>query len=569
MRFLLYASVLLISISIAAQCPSGTIEFNTQSEIDNFPIVYPNCTELDGVDIVGAGITNLNGLSNIENIHNDLYIFNTSIGDFSGLQNLVQVDGTLYVISNLNLINFEGLDSLESLIQLNVEGNHSLINFQGLTSLVEVYTFSGGGTDGILVADNNSLVDLSGLESVEKIVNLHVRFNNSLESLDGLSGLTEIHGSLELQSNPSLSDISSLSNMHPQEVFGLSIDIMDNDSLVDLDGLENVTSISACYIRLNESLINIEGLSNLETVHTRMFIGDNPSLLNLDPIFDFILVDNEGDIGIRDNDLISKCDLPAICINLNNPAVVIEITNNAAGCNNLLEVEVDCEIVDIPDSNFLNALINHSPIIDLNGDQNIQYSEAEAFTGNMNVSNEGIFNFSGLESFVNISGLDVSENLMTFLYLDENTFLTSIDFSNNLNLVGVDLKNGNNMAITSFQGINCPMLEYVCVDDIAYAQSNFINIDPQVIFTENCELSVEEFDLNFSIFLYPNPVETDLNITISGPTLFLKANLYSIEGKLLLTTFDTNIDLSHFPRGLYIVKIETDHGNMIHKVVKD
>ena len=39
------------------------------------------------------------------------------------------------------------------------------------------------------------------------------------------------------------------------------------------------------------------------------------------------------------------------------------------------------QIVNIPDANFKNALLNHIPVIDLNGDSEIQISEASVFNG--------------------------------------------------------------------------------------------------------------------------------------------------------------------------------------------
>lgn len=57
--------------------------------------------------------------------------------------------------------------------------------------------------------------------------------------------------------------------------------------------------------------------------------------------------------------------------------------------------------VNIPDINFKNALVNHDPIIDTNGDGEIQVSEAELATI-INVSSTSISSIQGLEAFVNL-----------------------------------------------------------------------------------------------------------------------------------------------------------------------
>lgn len=93
---------------------------------------------------------------------------------------------------------------------------------------------------------------------------------------------------------------------------------------------------------------------------------------------------------------------------------------------------VQAQIVNIPDANFKNALLNHFPPIDTNGDGEIQVTEAEAYMYDIYLS--GIYNIvdlTGIEAFVNIQGLDVSaHNNLTDMNLSSNTSLTSLDVSN-------------------------------------------------------------------------------------------------------------------------------------------
>ncbi|RLD56411.1 MAG: hypothetical protein DRJ01_15280, partial [Bacteroidetes bacterium] len=68
------------------------------------------------------------------------------------------------------------------------------------------------------------------------------------------------------------------------------------------------------------------------------------------------------------------------------------------------------QIVNIPDANFKNALINHNPVIDLNTDGEIQVSEAEAFNSGINVIGQGIVDMTGIEAFINIQTLTCMDN---------------------------------------------------------------------------------------------------------------------------------------------------------------
>ena len=81
------------------------------------------------------------------------------------------------------------------------------------------------------------------------------------------------------------------------------------------------------------------------------------------------------------------------------------------------------QIVNIPDANFKNALLNYDPPIDTNGDGEIQISEAEAVTEIL-VNGLEINDLSGIESFVNLTILRCGFNN-----------LSSINISNNSNLI--------------------------------------------------------------------------------------------------------------------------------------
>jgi len=86
-------------VSIA--CLPDGITFSNQSEIDNFPIDYPDCDVIEGnVIISGTDIINLNGLLNIEIIEGDLIINNNNeLNDLNGLNNLITIEGGVECLS--------------------------------------------------------------------------------------------------------------------------------------------------------------------------------------------------------------------------------------------------------------------------------------------------------------------------------------------------------------------------------------------------------------------------------------------------------------------------------------
>ncbi|AZI38696.1 T9SS type A sorting domain-containing protein [Epilithonimonas vandammei] len=94
--------------------------------------------------------------------------------------------------------------------------------------------------------------------------------------------------------------------------------------------------------------------------------------------------------------------------------------------------------VNIPDANFKAYLVGNSEI-NTNGDDEIQVSEASAFTGEINVSNKGISLLWGIEYFTEITGLDCSLNSIQNLDLSTNKKLVTLKcsgFNNNGNPMG-------------------------------------------------------------------------------------------------------------------------------------
>ncbi len=102
--------------------------------------------------------------------------------------------------------------------------------------------------------------------------------------------------------------------------------------------------------------------------------------------------------------------------------------------------------VNIPDSIFKAQLVADL-LINTNADSIIQYIEACAYTGAINVASLGITDLTGIEAFTGIVGLDCSENDLTSLdvtqnialavLLCDNNQLTSLDVSNNTTLTNL------------------------------------------------------------------------------------------------------------------------------------
>ncbi|MCL2290811.1 MAG: T9SS type A sorting domain-containing protein [Bacteroidetes bacterium] len=78
---------------------------------------------------------------------------------------------------------------------------------------------------------------------------------------------------------------------------------------------------------------------------------------------------------------------------------------------------------------------------------------------------------------------------------------------------------------------------------------------------------------NGKIIIYPNPTTGNLRIE-SGKLKIDNIDIFDVYGRKLLSTLSlrsqyTTIDISHLPAGVYIVKLYTESGEMIKKVLKE
>jgi pectate lyase len=87
--------------------------------------------------------------------------------------------------------------------------------------------------------------------------------------------------------------------------------------------------------------------------------------------------------------------------------------------------------------------------------------------------------------------------------------------------------------------------------------------------TEFNTLSVNQISKS-DIKFYPNPVTNELNISISEGISIERISLYNIVGQLIKTIEgNTNLlNMNDLNNGMYLVKVQTDHGGIDQKIIK-
>ncbi len=170
--------------------------------------------------------------------------------------------------------------------------------------------------------------------------------------------------------------------------------------------------------------------------------------------------------------------------------------------------------MNIPDANFKAALLAHDPIIDTNGDNEIQVSEAQALTNTLDVGEAGITDVTGLEAFTNIKRLSIYNNSISSLDLSANTQINYLIASVN--------------PLTSLDVSALPLLDTL--------SAMGLNISGTVDFSSNTAL-------RFLVVGSPNWTSIDLSANTELRVFFINsANISTVD----LTNNDKLISLQCF-----------------------
>jgi|GEM_PF-1585850 len=173
----------------------------------------------------------------------------------------------------------------------------------------------------------------------------------------------------------------------------------------------------------------------------------------------------------------------------------------------------------VPDDNFEQALIN------LGYDNVLDDSVATANINtviSLQVYQLNIADLTGIEDFTALTTLECYLNQLTSLDVSNNTALTSLGCSHN-QLTTLDVRNGNNINVTNFISGYNPNLTCINVDDAVWSTANWINIDPQHYFSNNCSgsTSIQEHSTNKELIKITNVLGRETKGTKNEPLFYI------------------------------------------------
>lgn len=391
-------------LPVNAQVLNGNITLSTQADVDAFAY-----TEVNGmINISGSSITNLNGLSELTKCN------------------------TLNVFSNANLTSIIGLASLEEVTDdLIFRNNGALVHLVGLSSLTTVGT---APPDALIIENNDNMVDIDGLFSLTFAHSLKIIGNAKLADVDGLSALEEVADFFTIKDNPLLTNLNALSNFTTLSSQGGNLTIDNNDALVSISGLSNLSHLPGLIVQNNLLLSNLDGLSKVTAmIFGGLTIENNPALTNIDGL---------GNITT------ANCDVK---IN-NNPALLSIGLLKFAGVNDI----AGAMSMEIKNNNALTNLDGLSSMVAvkaghfyIEGNFNLQningLSKLNLVGNELTIrSNSHLENVDGLSSLEAVAGLAIEHNNM----------LTNLNGLSKLKLVVYDLVIRFNPVLIDFCGLS-------------------------------------------------------------------------------------------------------------------
>lgn len=299
----------------------GALTIGSSTHHPTLPIVDLNSLETlreitQDLNIINnPNLVSLMGLQYLEKV-NQLHLEkNERLPSFNGLRRLKTLESFAVVECN-SLTDFEGLPwediNLESLI---ISYNKNLRNLQGIEKLSKVEYIhikhnpalntvdlpNIGEARSLSITSNSSLTSLSGFRnSISSLSSTNISNNPVLEDLKGLlanggkitgtvmisgnAALTSLEGlrfsehihRLVIEDNPLLTDISALKDTRAIDIY---LEIINNDQLTNLNGLENLTSVGDPWSPLANPDLSITDNKSLSDfcALTKLFQNEIPT----------------------------------------------------------------------------------------------------------------------------------------------------------------------------------------------------------------------------------------------------------------------------------------------------
>lgn len=115
-------------------------------------------------------------------------------------------------------------------------------------------------------------------------------------------------------------------------------------------------------------------------------------------------------------------------------------------------------------------------------------------------------------------------------------------------------------------------------EDVTYGEGDYyvtaVYIDPSgeslpsnIVHGEGPLLSIGDYNKLNNIIIYPNPLPVNEQLTIDSNSAILNVSAFDILGNKIFSTTDNKTKFSTTEKGIFFLKIETEKGISIKKII--
>ena len=210
-------------------------------------------------------LTDLTALESLEEVGTGIKIEdNLALQNMDSLQFIGAVSHSVTIRNNPKLKSLKGLTSLHDAGSkgLTIEGNHLISHDEGLDSL------EASGQE-LIIRNNDNLLVLTRLKSLEHVVKIEISGNEALEGIDGFGKLSQVDH-VSISDNKALKQIQGFSSVP----YLATIEIKKNKWLQQLTAFANLKVATSIWLEDNQNLSEVR-FNTLGTVDTLALINND------------------------------------------------------------------------------------------------------------------------------------------------------------------------------------------------------------------------------------------------------------------------------------------------------